>query len=225
MDALRILLPCLKTRVKGITPEKPTSFPIDNKSNYVTLSEKADNLSLKPPVSTADEAAASVVSALLNAEKPGRDLAVSLDTIVHQAGGWSEYIAAAILTGVENALKAGSKMNQPMKDAYTKALDAALTMEEFAHEHPILTGVFCTVVALGVLAILTPWILEILGFEALGPVVLESGLQATMMGSLPAHRDHWSRSRSGAPGSRWKRIIDGGIRIELQAYWSRSLLG
>ena len=43
-------------------------------------------------------------------------------------------------------------------------------MEEFAGEHPVLTGVFCAVVALGVLYLLWPVIIEALGFGELGPI-------------------------------------------------------
>ena len=57
-------------------------------------------------------------------------------------------------------------MNQAMKEAYDKACAAAAEIEGFARDHPV----FCTVVALGVLVILAPYVLEALGFGALAPV-------------------------------------------------------
>lgn len=40
----------------------------------------------------------------------------------------------------------------------------------WVREHPVLAGVLGTVVALGVLAVLVPWVVEVgLGFEVLGP--------------------------------------------------------
>ena len=65
-------------------------------------------------------------------------------------------------------------MNAAMNDAYKKAFDAAMSIEELAREHPVLTGVFCTVVALGILVILAPYVLEALGFAELGPIEGES---------------------------------------------------
>lgn len=46
--------------------------------------------------------------------------------------------------------------------------------EGFVHDHPDATTAFCTVIALGVLVVLVPWLVEWLGFCAgfgeLGPV-------------------------------------------------------
>ena len=61
-------------------------------------------------------------------------------------------------------------MNGALKEAYDKACDAAKAIEGFAAEHPIATAVFCTVIALGVLVILAPYVLEALGFAELGPI-------------------------------------------------------
>lgn len=67
-------------------------------------------------------------------------------------------------------------MNGAMKEAYDKACDAAKVIEGFAAEHPIATAVFCTVIALGVSVVLIPYLIEALGFSALGPVEGNIGL-------------------------------------------------
>jgi len=54
-------------------------------------------------------------------------------------------------------------MGKAMKEASGKAIDEAV---DLAHEHPY----FCALVAVGVLAILMPWLLEALGFAELGPI-------------------------------------------------------
>ncbi|KAL4979013.1 hypothetical protein BDW66DRAFT_128354 [Aspergillus desertorum] len=77
--------------------------------------------------------------------------------------GWTEVIAKATLHGLENAIKAGAKMAKAAADAVTQAKEAAIG---FATEHPV----YATLIALGVLAVLTPWILEVLGFGELGPI-------------------------------------------------------
>lgn len=76
---------------------------------------------------------------------------------------WSEDIATALLQGLENAIKTGAEMAKASLDALKQAENAAIG---FAKEHPV----YATLIALGILAILLPWTLEILGFGELGPI-------------------------------------------------------
>ena len=57
-------------------------------------------------------------------------------------------------------------MNQAMKDAYDKAAQVVEGVWGFVKEHPV----FFALVALGILVILMPWAIEVLGFGELGPV-------------------------------------------------------
>lgn len=77
--------------------------------------------------------------------------------------GWTETLARGILHGIENAIANSAKMAHPASDALARATTEAY---EFAHDHPVYT----TVLALGVLVILAPWVLEVLGFGELGPI-------------------------------------------------------
>lgn len=79
------------------------------------------------------------------------------------AESWSKEIATALLKGLENTIKAGTKMAKASSDALIQAKDAAIG---FAKDHPV----YATLIALGILAILMPWALEILGFGDLGPI-------------------------------------------------------
>lgn len=54
-------------------------------------------------------------------------------------------------------------MKGPLKKAYDDAVAAAVG---FAREHPVWT----TLIALGILVILLPWVIEALGFGEAGPV-------------------------------------------------------
>ena len=94
--------------------------------------------------------------------------------------GWSESIAKAILHGLNDAIKAGAEMAGPAADALSKAKEAAV---KFAKEHPV----FATLLALGVLAVLAPWVLEILGFGELGPIAgsFAARWQTTYSGYVP----------------------------------------
>ncbi|KAJ5560240.1 hypothetical protein N7513_002639 [Penicillium frequentans] len=76
---------------------------------------------------------------------------------------WSEAIAKAILAGLENAINAGTEMAKAAADAAAKSKDAAI---DFVIDHPV----YATLIALGILALLMPWALEILGFGELGPI-------------------------------------------------------
>jgi hypothetical protein len=54
-------------------------------------------------------------------------------------------------------------MGQAIREAYDRAVNEAT---EFAYDHPV----FCTVLALGILAILMPWVVDAaLGFAEIGP--------------------------------------------------------
>ncbi len=54
-------------------------------------------------------------------------------------------------------------MGQAMKEAFEKSVKEAT---DFAHNHPV----YFTLIALGILVILTPWAIEALGFGELGPI-------------------------------------------------------
>lgn len=106
--------------------------------------------------------ATEIIDTLYSAEKNGRDLVKTLDNIVGEYG-WVENIGAAILNGLESALRKGVAMGPVMKEAFDKATRAAIG---FARDHPV----YCTIIALGILVLLTPWVIEAIGFGELGPV-------------------------------------------------------
>jgi hypothetical protein len=114
---------------------------------------------------TTESLAADILSTLYAADTNDEHLIQRLQDVVHETG-WYEGLAAAVLTGLENALKSETPMGQAMKDAYQKATQVVADVLEFAKEHPV----FCAVVALGILVILAPWAIEALGFGELGPI-------------------------------------------------------
>lgn len=78
----------------------------------------------------------------------------------------TERIAEWTLAKLEQVLNDVSKLGGALKEAYDKACDVVQTIEGFAKDHPVL----CTVIALGVLVLIAPLVLEALGFAELGPV-------------------------------------------------------
>jgi hypothetical protein len=93
---------------------------------------------------------------------------------------WPEAIAIALLHGLEGAIKTGTQMAKASSDALAQAKDAAIG---FAENHPV----YATLIALGILAILLPWMLEILGFGELGPIEgsFAAGWQSRYAGYVP----------------------------------------
>lgn len=169
MDLIKVIFPCLtiSRRERGI--QLPTET-----ADYLHLSEKVavqpSTRSIKELRLCSDEAAISIISTILAAEKAGPSLDSTIQSLVHQAGGWSEYLAQKIFARLEAVIKSGERMNAAMQEAYDKACEAAKIFEGFAADHPVATAVFCTVIALGVLVVLAPYALELLGFGEWGPI-------------------------------------------------------
>jgi hypothetical protein len=135
-----------------------TSAQYDVQEGQPPLHEKHSQLTTK-------SLAADILSTLYAADTNDEHLTQRLQDVVHETG-WYEDLAAAVLTGLENALKAEAPMGQAMKDAYDKATQVVADVLKFAKEHPV----FCAVVALGILVILAPWAIEVVGFGELGPI-------------------------------------------------------
>lgn len=72
-----------------------------------------------------------------------------------------------------------------MKEAFEKASAAA---ESFVHEHPVLTAVIVTIVAIGILEMLMPWAIAALGFGEAGPVEGKSGVSGKSSDDLLIRR-------------------------------------
>lgn len=127
------------------------------------------NMEKQPPIKndpTEEELAANILNTLFTFEKSSDALNVHLKSIV-STKSWTESLARRILDGIVAALDSGKVLVGAMKETYDKVKDVA---EEFINEHPVLTGVIVTVVAIGILVVLVPWAVEALGFGELGPI-------------------------------------------------------
>ncbi|KAK1977444.1 hypothetical protein LZ30DRAFT_601228 [Colletotrichum cereale] len=144
--------------------------------------EKQAGVIADQPVRPAQEAADEFVDILRTAEKGGKDLARRLENVV-TASSWTEEIAKYILQGVEGLVRHRDTIGQVVREATDKAADAAESIFDFARDHPV----FVTVVAIGVLVVVAPWVIEALGFGELGPVAnsFASFWQARYAGYVP----------------------------------------
>jgi len=117
------------------------------------------------PATDVERAAARFVDVLLVAgivDSTNQDLEANLKDSIGTYS-WTESLAKAILVKLEELINSGASMGSAMKVACEKACEAATG---FAREHPVYT----TLIALGILCILAPWVLEVLGFAELGPI-------------------------------------------------------
>jgi hypothetical protein len=114
---------------------------------------------------TTESLAADILSTLYAADNNDEHLVKRLQDTVHETG-WYDNLAAAVLDGLEKALKKKVSMGEAMEDAYEKAMLLVEDIWKFAKEHPV----FFAVVALGILVILAPWAIEAMGFAEFGPV-------------------------------------------------------
>ena len=141
---------------------------LNSSTHYDVLEEEtspASSYSEKKTPQTTESLAQDILLAFYTANANNNNLVQRIQDIVHETG-WYEDLGAAVLTGLENALKAETPMGQGMRDAYDKAEGAVEEVWKFAKDHPV----FLAVVALGILVILAPWALEVLGFGELGPI-------------------------------------------------------
>jgi len=77
--------------------------------------------------------------------------------------GYYDRLAKWILEKLANSLRDGAALGNTVKEASERAIVAAA---DFVKEHPA----YCTLIAIGILVIMAPWVLELLGFAELGPV-------------------------------------------------------
>lgn len=137
---------------------------------------------------TSDNLSSNVVTIILTSPTTA-DLHKSLEEQV-SANGWTDALIQGILEGLTSAIRAGASVARPAADALKKATDAAVG---FAKEHPA----YATLIALGILFSLLPWVLEALGFAAEGVV-------------------------AGSWAARWQQIYEGYVpRGALFGYFQR----
>lgn len=77
---------------------------------------------------------------------------------------WTETLALAILNAITAAIEAGVLLGAAKEVVKTAKKD----VEGWIREHPVMAGVVAMIIALGVLVVVAPWVVEGLGFGGLG---------------------------------------------------------
>ena len=144
--------------------------------NLDSMDEKAIYLGTRygdnPVQPMAEDIAGHVFSVWQTSLDPAHDLKATVNNIVHQTWNWKERFAKSLLSIMERALiEKTILLESPMGEAYEKATRAAEgIIKGFVHDHPVWTAVIVIVIALGMLYLMMPVVLEILGFGELGPI-------------------------------------------------------
>jgi hypothetical protein len=149
-DAILDCLPCGRSAHYDVLEEQPApDFPHEKTPHPQTTQALADE----------------VLKTLYDADIDDEHLRQRLQGVVRETG-WYDSLVALVFNALEKALRAGVPMIQPMKDASEKAERVIGKVWGFVKEHPV----FFSLLALGILVILVPWAVEVLGFGELGPI-------------------------------------------------------
>lgn len=152
------LLSCCCIR-RGYNPRLSEKHLITDSSHYAAYQDHPSSAEL----------AGQIVAKLLAAHRNDAILRADLKSAIHTYG-WYDGLAAAVLAAVENAIKLGKEMGPAMHTAYEKAVAGINGVKEWAGENPEMATVLVTLIALGILAIMMPWLMAWLGFAEEGIV-------------------------------------------------------
>jgi hypothetical protein len=111
------------------------------------------------PEDDTEQAANSFVDTLFVAEKNGTELRLALDGII-RTNGWKQNFARAVFEALQKAIETARPMSDALREIYKKVVHILDDIEGFVKNHQIL----CALIALGILVLLSPWVIEALGF-------------------------------------------------------------
>ncbi|KAI9896761.1 hypothetical protein N3K66_008933 [Trichothecium roseum] len=173
MDLIRSCIPCI-----------PNQVSLQLQGQHLFMTEKPDAL----PFS--DDPVEQFLHILRTTDKDGKELEERLKSTI-SATSLSDTIAKRILDGIENILKRGVKIAGAMDKAVTIATNTAWSITQ---EHPYYASLIAagTIIALGVLVMLAPWVIEVLGFGLSGPRA--GSFAARWMSSIAKSTGHVSKN-------------------------------
>lgn len=114
---------------------------------------------IRLPDDDTTQAADSFVDILFITEKNGIELRLTLDEII-KTNGWKQNFARAVFEALQKAIETARPMGDALRELYNKVVLVVNDIEGFVKDHPIL----CALIALGILILVSPWVIEALGF-------------------------------------------------------------
>lgn len=105
------------------------------------------------------EAANSFIDTVFISEKNGVELRLALDEIIRTTG-WKQDFARTVFEVLQKAIETVRPMGDALQESYDKVILVVDDIEGFVRGHLIL----CALIALGILVLLSLWVIEALGF-------------------------------------------------------------
>ena len=105
------------------------------------------------------QAASHFVNTLFTAEKTGPELHQALNEIV-QTASLKQHFARIVFETLQKAIETARPMGIALGETYEKVIREIDSVEGFVKNHPVI----CAVIAIGILVVLAPWVIEALGF-------------------------------------------------------------
>ncbi|KAK3064935.1 hypothetical protein LTS18_002097, partial [Coniosporium uncinatum] len=158
MAAFTKLIPCCCIRPRH--PSRPCEKHLGTDPGHFAIYQ--DN-------SSKSDLAEQIVAKLLSTDKNDASLKADIQSTVH-IYGWYDGLAAAVLAAVEKAIRLREEIGPAMKAAFEKAVAGINMVEERVGEHPEMTALLVTFIALGILAVMTLWLVTWQGFAEEGIV-------------------------------------------------------
>jgi hypothetical protein len=129
---------------------------------------KPIRLSATTPTSSSSEttqAASQFIDTLFAAEKNGPELHQALAEII-QTASLKQHFARVVFETLQKAIETARPMGIALGETYERVVREIDSIEGFVKDHPVI----CAVIAIGILVVLAPWVVEALGFAEAGIV-------------------------------------------------------
>lgn len=101
----------------------------------------------------------SFIEILFGSEKSGMDLRLALDGIV-VTNDWKQDSAAAVFEALQKAIQTARQMSDLVWEIHRKVISILSAIEGFGKDYQV----SCALAALGILVILSPRVIELIGF-------------------------------------------------------------
>lgn len=164
MNIFKTCLPCFNAEALHVDDDDFGPF------HSSLVDEKAPILTMHPARDEADR----FLNILRTAKHAGPELQLRLRDNIASTSGWKDALAQKILDGIAAMIHEGDHLTGAMGEMVG---DVTQKARQFADEHPIYANLLVfggyTLLAIGILVLVAPWVLTALGFGEEGPVLGE----------------------------------------------------
>lgn len=150
----------------------------------------------------ATRAADTLINTIFLAEKNGLELRQSLEEII-RTNSWRQNFAKAVFEAMQHAIEPARPMGDALREVYEKVACVVYSVEGLVRDHPVV----CALIALGILVLLAPWVVEALGFAEGG--ILEGENCTTGFRYAATVFPNCSNNETGSFAAEWQSTYAG----------------